>query len=108
MIPYDISLDNLSNGLLEEENYYLYFELRNDEVFEFLLGNEVVTSIENKLYKIKKDQNYIFKYYNYYLSLNYLVQVIPCENSELNIFEYTINKTDIKTTSKIYSLKIIF
>ena len=25
-IPYDISLDNLSNGLLEEENYYLYFE----------------------------------------------------------------------------------
>ena len=105
--PFSISFEKLDNGLLEEENYYLFFELIKGGDFDFSFGNKVAKRDDADIYKIKKDQNYVFKFnYSAANSFSDFVQVIPCENSEIKILEKTKSETNVNTISNYYSFRM--
>ena len=97
----------LDNGLLEEENYYLFFELIKGGDFDFSFGNKVAKRDDGDKYRIKSDENYVFKF-NYSAANSYsdFVQVIPCENSEIKILEKTKSETNVNTISNYYSFRM--
>ena len=105
--PFSISFEKLDNGLLEEENYYLFFELIKGGDFDFSFGNKAAKRDDGDIYRIKNDQNYVFKFnYSAANSFSDFVQVIPCENSEIKILEKTKTETNVNTISNYYSFRM--
>ena len=102
--PFNIHFNKLNNYLLEEENYYLFFQIKKGGYVNIFFANGIYYNSKDEIVKIKIDENAIFRFtYSFFdTKKNHFVQVIPCLNSEINIIEDTKNGTNEKTVSEYY------